>query len=360
MDILQLKGETVIWKTSNTNWLLNFDELVNVYLYNRHPYKKGKLSTPTIAKIKNLIKTFAGEWFAEELDQIKNYKKIKNIRIPKLQQKLGSGKYSTVYELGSYAIKAITHKKYPGLPPTTGKHESQIMNFLKTKLLYGLYSPNIVLLHQYIPTAKVDYLMMEKLDSTLWSFVHKYPNAKKLRGIIIQVLFTLVILQKLVPDFRHNDLKIDNILLDFKPRKKDITLRYKNYYWKLAKDIPLVKIADYDYACVKDIYNNPKVDTKFSAGFGCTHTFSKIYDLHIFLNSIHHSKSYLPNNLSEWLETILPKPVRGHDNKHLKYGRLKNPASWNGKINTPFKILISSFFKNERLAKPQFPIWGIA
>ena len=150
--------------------------------------------------------------------------------------------------------------------------------------MFSFYSPCIITMYQYSNVKKNDYIVMEKLDCTFWNYVQSSPKEKKIKGIILQILFTLLVLQNKAHGFRHNYLKIDNILLDFTPRKQDITLRFKKYFWYLPKDIPIAKIADFDYSCIPNKIINTKINTEHSKSFGCTETPIKIYDTHLFLN----------------------------------------------------------------------------
>jgi serine/threonine protein kinase len=361
MEKLVIKGDTILWSSGNYNWLLSFDELTKAFLAGKHPYTKQQLSPTSIFKILRIINALTGKWWIVLLKMIKNYKKIPVVKLTKLKKgdRLGSGKYATVYAYNKYAIKVVEHKFYRHLPPSDGSFEAKIMMLLKNKLLYSYRTPNIITMFQYIPTEKTDYLVMEKLDTTFWSYIRNNLDDHIIKAIILQVLFTLLIIQNTIPGFRHNDLKIDNILLDVTPRKKDITLRYKTFLWKLPKNIPLVKIADFDYASVSNIIKNPKVGTPFAKTFGCTDKPSKIYDEHIFLNSIYSCRKRLSPQIVTWLEQQLPILTRGNDNAGVKVGRLKNPEKWNGHIKTPFKILTSKFFNTFRTTKVVEPVWGI-
>ena len=235
MEKLELKSNIIIWTVGKHNWLLNYDELTRAYLSSSHPYTNRKISTATLNKILVIIQQLAGEWWIHALKKIKQYKKISLSKLSLLKntgKKLGSGKYATVYLYNDYAVKVINHRHYNHIPVINGHIEAQILNVLKNKITYMYYSPNIMTMYQYIPDKKTDYIVMEKLDKTFWNYLQNDPKEYIVKGIVMQVLFTLAIIQTVIPGFRHNDLKVDNILLDFTPRKKRMTLRYNKYFWE--------------------------------------------------------------------------------------------------------------------------------
>lgn len=362
MESLAVKNNIVIWKIGSRNWILNYEELTTAYLTSKHPHTKKIISTAIQNRILYILKKIAGEWWGSKLKQLRNYKKISLNRLSQLKttgKKLGSGKYGTVYSYKNYAIKMINHRFYKNLPRIDGKLESSILSTLQNKITFNYLSPNIMNIYQYQPDKKVDYIVMEKLDKTFWSYLQKEPNTRIVKGIILQVMFTLVILQHTFPGFRHNDLKVDNILLDLSPRTQKLTLRYKKYYWVLPTDVPLVKIADFDYSYIPGVHSNSKVGTKHAKTFGCTEDPSKVYDTHLFLNSLYSYRNSLSKGLVKWLTTKLPETVRGNENKGVKFGRLKNPKSWEGKIVSPLRIIISKYFTDFRTINPSYPMWGL-
>ncbi len=363
MEKLEIKGNIILWTIGSRKWLINFEELILSYLSGRHPHTNQSLSTAAQNRILTIIRRVAGAWWIPTLRRKKHYHKIPLSQLALLKssgKKLGSGKYATVYLHHGYAIKVINHRFYKGLPRIDGQLEAKILTILKNRITYPLLCPNIISIHQYMPDKRTDYIVLEKLDQTFWNYLQNEQEERMLKGIILQVLFSLAILQHVLPGFRHNDLKVDNILLDFTPRAHIITLRYKNYYWVLANDIPLVKLADFDYASIPKLCKNPKVGTGHARSFGCTETLSQIYDVHLFLNSLYSYRRRLGPILRAWLLQQLPEETRGSQNTGVKFGRLKVPEKWNELVRTPLRIINSQFFSEFRTIRPAYPIWGLA
>lgn len=110
-------------------------------------------------------------------------------------------------------------------------------------------------------------------------------NDAVVRAAIFGVLYTLAVLHKAYPGFRHNDLSTNNVLV--KKLRKPATWGYSfggNTY--LAKDVPvLVAINDYDFTHVPDhptLANERILGGKYSV----TDAPNKTYDTHFFLKSV--------------------------------------------------------------------------
>lgn len=358
MEKIKLQGDLIVWSIGPNRWILSRQECTQAYLTGKHPHFNRKLSTASLNKFLNIIKKFAGENHIKLLRSIKNYNKILPQQLQRDDKKLGNGKYATVYENSGYAIKVIDHKFYKDLPKLDGALEVRVLKLLYNQITNNYISPNIITLYQYTPTSNIDYIVMEKLDMTFWKLLQTSTSIKVIKGIILQIVFTLLMLQEQLPGFRHNDLKVDNVLIDMSTHNK-ITLRYKNSFWIIPENVPIVKFADFDYSNIPNKIKNCKVGTKHSKTFGCTATTSKVYDLHLFLNSLYSYRINLPRQITEWLQRQLPTTLRGNENTGVKYGRLKNPEQWENKLPTPHAILTSKFLSEFRTMKPALPVWGI-
>lgn len=357
-------NKVLLWTVNDKKWLLNYNELTNAFLDNKHPFTGKTLSTVAVNKINKMFTNLIGSWWVPKIKAIRDYKELDLPKLRTLKKtgvKLGDGKYATVYLYQGYAIKVINHKFYKGLPRIDGAFEADILQLIQRNIVYNYYTPNIITFYQYLPDKKTDYIILERLNMTFWDYLQGDPKDHVIKAIIVQILFTLIILQKVLPGFRHNDLKVDNILLDFTPRKEDTVLRFRKRYWHIPMSAPLVKIADFDYAYIPNVAVNCKVGTEHSASFGCTASTSKIYDLHLFLNSLYSYRNNYSKDIVTWLQQQLPAGTRGNENKHVKFGRLKNPQEMNGNIKTPLVLLSSAWFADFKITDPTEltgPTWG--
>lgn len=333
---MEIKGNTILWVKNNKNWIVFPKTLINAYIKGIH--HKDLLKT---------ISNITGKWWLPQLKSIKNYKKIPISNLTELRTKLGNGQYATVYAYKKYAVKIVKHRKN-----VNGVTEAKILRLLDLHVTRNLYTPNIIQLYEYIHTNTFDYLILQKQDINLWKYLQTKKPLSIVKNIILQVVFTLCILQKLYPGFRHNDLKIDNILLDLNKRE-DITLCYGTKCWLLKGTTPLVKIADFDYCNIPKHILNPKVGTTFSFKFGCTKRNNKIYDVHLFFNSLYKNHKNI-NGLQKYIQNFIPIETLSSDNEHVLYSRLRKPEIWVGKIATPFEIL-----KTYKTVSHSYPSWGL-
>lgn len=278
------------------------------------------------------------------LKTLKDYKKI--IGDVKLGKKLGSGKNASVHAHENVAIKVIKHVKYDDLPLIKGEHEAKMLKFIQNKITFNLASPCIITFYQFIPGKKEDYIVLERLGQSFWQYLQKDPDIYIIKSIIVQIMFTLAVLQAMVPSFRHNDLKVDNILLDLSPRTESIYLNYRGNFWEIKRSDPIAKISDFDFAYTDKI-PNCKVGTDYSSTFGCTTAKSKIYDVHVFLNSLYGYHTCYDGVVKEWLENLLPQSVLGNSNKNVRYGRLRKPENWD--IPRPLQVLADPFLREFRV-----------
>lgn len=352
----EIKNNIIIWK-DNDNKVFNRNKLCNMYLTGKCCLTGNKIEPIVLKKIIELLSIIGGKEWAAKIVEYKKYKNIPPnvfLNINKIGKKLGDGKYGSVWDYNGYAIKKI--KKADGLV------EKKSLELLNNNISRQLISPCIIDFYQYSRQDGIDYLVFEKVPGTLWSFLQSNPSTKNIKGIIIQVIFTLLVCSHLFPGFRHNDLKTDNILLDKTIRKKPIILKYGKYRWKISEDIPLVKIADFDYCNIPKYVKNNKVGTEYSSTFGCTKINNKIYDVHLFLNSVYSQAVHFQPNVKKWLEKQLPKNTRGTDSKSVKYGRLRNPGKWNKHIASPLNLLNDPFFKSFKITSPKTNdsnVWGL-
>jgi serine/threonine protein kinase len=245
MENLINKSGIVLWTVGNKKWLVSYDELTLAYINGKYPFSSRELSMAIENKILLTIRHLAGNKWITTLKKIKNYKRIplrKLQYIKEVNSKLGTGKYAIVYGYNGFAIKVINHRFYKGLPRIDGSIEAKILHLLRNNVSFACLTPCIITMYQYTSSKGTDYIVLEKLSSTFWDYLQGTTTDKVIKGIIMQVLFTLLAIKSVYPGFRHNDLKVDNILLDNSLRTQKITLQYKSHYWILSPEIPFVKI----------------------------------------------------------------------------------------------------------------------
>ena len=144
-------------------------------------------------------------------------------------------------------------------------------------------------------------------------------NAEKttdaqLMGIVTRVLRTLYNIMKEFPEFRHNDLHLDNILMN--------------------NNEPL--IADFGWARIKKRGTNPAVNTALENGtaaqYGIGPDTESIYDAYLFLNEMRKfavKASAFPKTLA-FLNKCIPEKYREFSGVYTSEGRLRYRADVSG------------------------------
>jgi serine/threonine protein kinase len=107
--------------------------------------------------------------------------------------------------------------------------------------------------------------------------------------IFFQLISTLAIIQNKYPSFRHNDLKPNNILI----HRIDITNKNRNFKYTVNDVlyiIPnigfIIKLWDFDFACIPDIVDNFKVTAKWTSKINVKPKRNRYYDVHYFFNTL--------------------------------------------------------------------------
>ena len=180
-------------------------------------------------------------------------------------------------------------------------------------------SKNIDPHHQFV-------LFMERADGgSLRDWIRanmtRLSDADLLK-IIHKVLATLDRIHAVYPEFRHNDLHLDNILMH--------------------KGEP--KIADFGWSRLKKTGTNPAVNTALANGtatrFGIGPDTSARYDMHLFLNELrrHITKLAKFPKVRAFLEKYIPVGYREFKDTYTIDGRLKYGVQFPG-LPTLKKIL---------------------
>ena len=190
----------------------------------------------------------------------------------------------------------------------------------------------------------------QKLSSMHWNI------------FVFQLLSVLAVIQEKYPNFRHNDLKANNILVELtKPNFEDIDYEHKINYSICGKkySIPdigiVIKMWDFDFACISKICENIKVHETWTKKLNITSEKNQYYDIHYFFRTLINSAFFpdvISNNpkyreLKKFISDVLP-PDYLSGKKLSKYGRLLE----NVEYTTP-KLLLENnwYFEKFRISK---------
>jgi hypothetical protein len=140
-----------------------------------------------------------------------------------------------------------------------------------------------------------------------------------LQSIITQVLRSLAKIMRKYPEFRHNDLHLDNVLV-----KQGAWTKY-----------PTVVLADFGWARLTKKGSNPMVNGAGAANqAGIGPLTSSRYDMHLFLNEL---QKWIQRNEPErfpkaldFIYRILPEGYRGTVSEYINDGRLRYNIAYPG------------------------------
>ena len=160
----------------------------------------------------------------------------------------------------------------------------------------------------------------------LLDFMRKNYKEFKLvhwKVFFFQFISVLAVIQSKFPTFRHNDLKANNVLVH------KINQRGTMFSYVVAKKkyiIPnigyIVKLWDFDFACIPGIVENAKVSAKWTDDINVKPVQNRYYDMHYFFNTLI-KKGFFPELLED---EGIPKEVKDFINRivphKFQYGEL--------------------------------------
>lgn len=168
-----------------------------------------------------------------------------------------------------------------------------------------------------------------------------------------QLLSTLAVIHSKYPDFRHNDLKANNILVH-KISQTDHNFSYivKKYKYVVPNIGYQIKLWDFDFACIDGQIENSKVNSEWAKSINITKNKNRYYDIHYFFNTLM-KKGFFPQFLKDdkihqevkdFVNRIVPKKYQSGRYVH-KRGRILV----NDEFTTPDRIIkIDPFFEEFR------------
>uniref|UniRef100_A0A6C0C933 Protein kinase domain-containing protein n=1 Tax=viral metagenome TaxID=1070528 RepID=A0A6C0C933_9ZZZZ len=164
---------------------------------------------------------------------------------------------------------------------------------------------------------------------------------------IFQILFTLSLIHKKYPAFRHNDMKANNILVQL----TNITSSMPYYCYNMdgvkfiMPNINMqIKIWDFDFACIDGIIENNKVNASWTRKMNITKKENKYYDMHYFFNTLISARFFpqfyeggVPPEIVEFVHRIIPEKYRTAG----KYVNEKGRIQVDFEYTTPYKVIMT-------------------
>ena len=181
---------------------------------------------------------------------------------------------------------------------------------------------------------------------------HKDMTKLQWKIILFQVIFTLHIIHCKFPNFRHNDLKINNVLVNYEGKykntnKKATYIATNNLHFSIPLNTCISsKIMDFDFSCIEKYVENEKVNTKWTDKINVNKQENKYYDIFFFFKTLtlYIDKAYIPDEILSFIYEIIPPDLSLSTQNCSEKGRLLI----NEEITNCYKILTHDIFKEFR------------
>ena len=173
-------------------------------------------------------------------------------------------------------------------------------------------------------------------DLTNWLRKARDVSDSTVCSALFGVLYTLAALQKVYPQFRHNDLSTNNVLVKRLPSPKVYVYKLDGTYYKVTTPI-FVALSDYDFVHIPSVLENERV---VGGKYKVTTARNNSYDPHFFLKTVGRviqSKKNLPAT-DAFLKSL---PFESQDRLDTKQVVGMDPIS----------LLKHPYFKNLRRAR---------
>jgi hypothetical protein len=144
---------------------------------------------------------------------------------------------------------------------------------------------------------------------------YKIMKLKEWKIIFFQILTVLAIIQTKYPDFRHNDMKANNILIH------TTNITSNKYIYKINNQIYIIpnigyqiKLWDFDFASIKNIIDNSKVNAEWTNKINISSEKNRYYDIHYFINTLYRKGFFpeflttneIPEEVKKFVKRIVP------------------------------------------------------
>ena len=213
-------------------------------------------------------------------------------------------------------------KKIKGVKGSEWLSENE--ELLKQNQIY----PHINIYFMEIGTMDLKKFIKERCEKKTINFV-------EILEILFQVFHTLSVIQYMIPEYRHNDLKPNNLIvrLNGDNMNRDFNqFSLVNRYQNGSKSffVPhrgyTVKIIDFDFSNSRK-YKNRKLRNYKNSNFrylGYSPLANPVFDVHFILNFFYGSKQIMQSipEFKAFIKKVLPPDCIGEQNKYVEQNKL--------------------------------------
>jgi len=200
----------------------------------------------------------------------------------------------------------------------------------------------------------ISRILVYEQYTSLWKYIQsgKMPLINW-RAVIFQVFYTLALIQKKYPAFRHNELKPGAIGII---NERNINSDSNKYYrfkledktFSLSTKFLQVGIYNFYVSTIAGLVENNLVNADWAPRVGFSSKPNRYHDINYFLNLLIYTYSNtLPQKMIEFIHRVVPKKYRiGSKNVTAKGGLLVD-----NEYTTPKKVLLTDPYFGRFLKK---------
>lgn len=244
-------------------------------------------------------------------------------------KKLGEGSFGVArlisFDNKSYAYKYIKTNNNDG-NEESACGELLMSIFLNIHFVFTQLTPNIVTYYGHNLCENGYSFLIEACDMDLFDMQKKVNNKKEIEKVVIQIILTLGIIQSYYPDFRHNDLRNDNVLVKKLDNEKNLYYYFNNKYYKI-KTKYIGKIHDFGFSSIKSkkLLNN-ELDSSLKY-LNITTKENKSFDIFMLLSTyLEDGGIVFSNTITKFMNNNRKNKNSPQYQKHNKTYEILTPA----------------------------------
>jgi hypothetical protein len=152
-------------------------------------------------------------------------------------------------------------------------------------------------------------------DNQLFTLLHW-------KVFLFQIVSTLAIIQSKYPSFRHNNFKVNEILVT---KIQDTYSCHKYTVFMKKYEVPNIGysclISDFDFANINGLAENQKIESEWCKKIGLSKDQNRYYDLHYFFATLimfcAYSHIVIPPEIREFIDRIVPEKYQKLGNQFV-------------------------------------------
>jgi len=226
------------------------------------------------------------------------------------------------------------------------------------RLLVPVRTAN-VLTGRVLHDGQYSVLLSEHADTSLSALIQlREITPFQLKCLIFQVIYTLAVIQRIMPSFRHNDLHASNVLVQrFDGQSIEraapgactvYTFRNTKFYLPVKRCDMRALLWDFFYAACKD--RSDLLPTRHADGMYSVR--NCYYDMYKLLDSIHYLLPKASGELRDFIDSVVPDSKKCMCHQLTGKARAKLGIETN-EFLTCRRVLLKHPYFNELKVKPE-------